>query len=242
MKDGPHRVRGVYAPDVVTRRPSRRARAREITRLREREHLSFIEIAERLGLTPSTVRDYYRDPRGERNRRNRDRYRGSCELCGRATTGGRGYRAPRQCARCARARSRVWSADLILAAIRDWRALTGAAPTVPDWSPAHADEDHPGAARFRAEPGRWPSVAAVQAHFGSFSAALAAAGVEPAPRGARKRWTHERIVEAIKAWQRAHGTPPTHHDWQSSGEAHPARSTVYRVMGSWEAALEAAGR
>lgn len=126
--------------------------------------------------------------------------------------------------------------------IRDWRELTGRTPTVPDWSPAHADEEHPGAARFRAEPGRWPSVAAVQARFGSFSAALEAAGVEPARRGARTRWTSDRIVEAVRAWQRAHGTPPTHLDWQSAGDDHPARSTVYRVMGSWEAALEAAGR
>jgi transcriptional regulator with XRE-family HTH domain len=242
MEEAPRRVRGEHAPGVETRRPSRRERAREIARLREREGLSFAQIAERLGLAPSTVRDYHRDPDAERNRRNRERYRGTCELCGRPTTGGHGYDAPRQCARCARARSRVWSRDRIVAAIRNWRDLTGEAPTVLDWSPAHADDEHPGAARFLAEPGRWPSVAAAQAHFGSFSAAIEAAGVEPAPRGARTRWTPDRIVEAIRAWQHAHGAPPTHLDWQSSGDGHPARSTVYRVMGSWEAALEAASR
>jgi len=242
MRDGPRRVRGERAPDVETRRPSRIERAREIARLREREGLSFAEIAERLELAASTVRAYHRDPEGERDRQNRERYRGACRMCGRPTSGTSGYDAPRYCASCTHARARMWTRDLIVTAIGDWHELTGEAPTVPDWSPAHAGEGHPGAARFRAEPGRWPSAATVRAHFGAFSAALAAAGVEPARRGAHRRWTPERIAQAITAWQRAHGSPPTHSDWQSSGESHPARSTVYRVMGSWDAALEAAGR
>lgn len=242
MEGTPIRVRGEHAPDIEIRRPSRPERAREIARLREREGLSFAEIAERLGLASSTVRAYYRDPEGARDRRNRERYRGTCETCGRPTSGGYGYDAPRHCPACARAHARVWSPDGIVQAIRDWCELTGAAPTVPDWSPAHAGEGHAGAARFHAEPGRWPSAATVRAHFGSFSAALAAAGVEPARRGARTRWTRERIVEAFRAWGRAHGGPPTHEDWQSSSEEHPARSTVYRVMGSWDEAREAAGR
>jgi len=242
MENGPRRVGGEHAPGVETRRRPRLEQAREIARLREREGLSFTEIGERLGLAPSTVRDYHRDPEAKRNRRNRERYRGSCELCGRPTSGGYGYDAPRHCAVCARAQSRVWDHDRIVRAIREWHKLMGRAPTVPDWSPAHADEGHPGAVRFLAEPGRWPSAATLREHFGSFSAALEASGVSPARRGARIRWTPEQIGEAIRAWQRVHGTPPTREDWQSSSEEHPARSTVYRVMGSWGAALEAAGR
>jgi len=237
---GPRRVRGERALGVETRPPARAERAREIARLREGEGLALGEIAERLGLAVSTVRAYHRDPEGERDRRNRERYRGECGACGRPTSGGNGYDAPGYCARCARDRRRVWTRERIVAAVREWRELTGSAPTVPDWSPAHASAGHPGAARFAAEPGRWPSAAALRVHFGSFRAAVEAAGVVPARHGVRQRWTPERIVAAIRSWQRDHGAPPRHADWQSAGDSHPARSTVYRVMGSWEQALEAA--
>lgn len=69
MGDAPRRVQGELAREVETRRVSRRERAREIALLREREGLSFAEIAERLELATSTVRDYHRDPDAERNRR-----------------------------------------------------------------------------------------------------------------------------------------------------------------------------
>lgn len=241
MGDAPRRVQGELAREVETRRVSRRKRAREIALLREREGLSFAEIAERLELATSTVRDYHRDPDAERNRRIASAIGANANSAG-ARRPATAATTPRASALGAHARGRECGAPIGSSAIREWRDLTGRAPTVPDWSPAHADEGHPGAARFLTEAGRWPSVAAVQAHFGSFSAALEAAGVEHARRGARTRWTPDRIVEAMRMWQRAHGKPPTHEDWQRSSDDHPARSTVSRVMGSWEAALEAASR
>ena len=226
----------------ATQRVPRVARAREIARLRDSEGLSFREIAERTGLAPATVQIYYADPDGARQRRRRDAYRGTCRSCGRPTSGAQGRaRAPSYCARCARARRRRWSDEEVLAAIRDWHAVTGAPPAVADWSPAHAPPGHVGARRYRAEPGRRPSAALVARRFGSFPAAVRRAGLDPPPRGPQPRWTEERIVAAIQSWLNTTGAPPTRTQWSRSGDGHPAASTVYRVIGRWRRALAEAG-
>jgi hypothetical protein len=218
------------------------SRAREIARLRDSEGLSFREIAERTGLAPATVQIYYADPDGVRQRRRRDAYRGTCRSCGRPTSGAQGRgRAPSYCARCARARRRRWSDWDVLAAVRDWHALTGTPPTVADWSPAHAPAEHVGARRYRAESGRWPSAAVVARRFGSFPAAIRRAGLEPSPRGPRRRWTEERIVAAIKSWVNKTGAPPTLTEWSRAGAGHRGAGIVYRVMGGWGQALAKAG-
>src|SRR5215211_8675935 len=127
----------------TTERGSRAERAREIRRLRDSEGLPFREIARRLGLAASTAQIYYADPDGARQRRRRERYRGTCRACGRPTSGAQGRRkAPAYCAACARRRRRTWSEQEIVAAVRDWYAITGTPPTVPDWSPAHAPAGH----------------------------------------------------------------------------------------------------
>jgi hypothetical protein len=57
-----------------------------------------------------------------------------------------------------------------------------------------------------------------------------------------RRWTPEAIVAAIRLWANRHGQPPSAHpDWTHSGPDHPASSTVLKEMGSWNAAIEAAG-
>jgi hypothetical protein len=131
----------------------------------------------------------------------------------------------------------------MLEAIRDWAELTGSPPTLADWSPAHAGAGHEGAVRYRSERGRWPSASTVALRFGSFRAALERAGrrvAAPAP-GSRWVWTRERIVEAVRRWERESGRPPRRSDWQHAADWHPAASTVYRPMGSWRVALRAAG-
>jgi Homing endonuclease associated repeat len=239
-----HRSRAGRSPRRGSgkQRVPRVERAREIARLRDSEGVSFREIARRTGLAASTVQIYYADPDGARQRRRRDAYRGTCRSCGRPTSGAQGpERAPSYCANCARARRRRWSDERVLAAVRDWHAVTGSPPTVADWSPAHAPPAHAGARRYRAEPGRWPSAALVARRFGSFPAAVQRAGLEPPPRGPRPRWTEERIVAAMKGWVNRTGTPPTRTQWSRAGDAHPAASTVYRVLGPWRRALTKAG-
>jgi hypothetical protein len=222
----------------TTERIPRAERAREIARLRDSEGLPFREIARRLGVAPSTAQIYYADPDGARQRRRREAYRGTCRTCGRPTSGAQGRRkAPAHCADCSRRRRRTWSEQDIVAAVRDWHALTGAPPTVPDWSPAHAPAGHHGARRYRSEPGRWPSAALVARRFGSFPAAVRRAGLESPPPGPRRRWTEDRIAAAIKAWTNRAGSPPSRAQWTRADRSHPAASTVYRVMGPWQQAL-----
>lgn len=131
------------------------------------------EIAEQLGLRPGTVSKYRRDPSGERERENRRRYRGTCEECGRQTDGSAGANgAPARCAACAPSIRRHWTDDQLLEAIREWKRVTGAAPTIYDWSPASAPAGHPGASRYQTEPGRWPHARTVARRLGSMAKAV----------------------------------------------------------------------
>ena len=230
------------AASVAVKRHSRAERAEQIERL-ERRGLGTREIAAELGLARSTVNIYRRDPDGSRHRQRLERYRGRCRDCGRLTTGSGGRaRAPARCRRCAGAQRRLWPGELILQRIREWTEETGSPPRVRDWSPAHAPAGHQGAGRYLAERGHWPSASVVVARFGSFPAAVTRAGLKPPgpASGSQRVWTRGRIVEAMQRWYGERGRPPTRSDWQAASDWHPAASTVYRVFGSWKAALKAA--
>jgi transposase len=68
---------------------------------REVEKLSCKEIAARLGRSHATVRGYFYDPDASKARAVKERYRGVCERCGSATSGGSGPgRARAKCVRC----------------------------------------------------------------------------------------------------------------------------------------------
>jgi DNA-binding CsgD family transcriptional regulator len=177
---GLRRPRGQRAPAQLLERPSRKQQAERIEALTGRG-LGSEEIADRLGLARSTVNKYRRDPDGERERARRERYRGRCRGCGRPTRGSDGPgRAPEWCPACAPLRRRRWSDERLLEAIRDWTRLTGAPPTLYDWSPPHAPAGHKGAARYLAERGRWPNASSVARRFGSLRAAVERARVSGA--------------------------------------------------------------
>jgi DNA-binding CsgD family transcriptional regulator len=166
------RPRGQRAAAALLERPSRKQRAEAIEALADRG-LGSDEIAARLGLARSTVNKYRRDPEGERERTRRERYRGRCRGCGRPTRGSDGPgRAPEWCPECAPLRRQRWSDERLLNAIREWTQVTGAPPTLYDWSPAHAPSGHPGAARYLAERGRWPNASSVARRFGSLRAGV----------------------------------------------------------------------
>jgi DNA-binding CsgD family transcriptional regulator len=156
----------------VLDRPGRRERAEEIEELAARGFRSD-EIAEKLALARSTVNKYRRDPDGDQERARRERYRGRCRGCGRPTRGSDGPgRAPEWCPECAPLRRRSWNDEQTLEAIRDWTQLTGAPPTLYDWSPAHAPASHRGAAGGP----RWACT------FGSSRQVAANGGGEPTVR------------------------------------------------------------
>jgi hypothetical protein len=74
-------------------------------------------------------------------------------------------------------RPRRWQRDSILDALGDWLAQTGQVPRRNDWSGERRDEAGPSQRKWMREHPRWPSSSCVAAHFGSWSAALDAAGL-----------------------------------------------------------------
>src|SRR4051794_26415796 len=107
---------------------------------------------------------------------------GRCIECGTYVVTG-AERCPRCAARWARPPER--SRAHVLDAIRAWADERGRPPTQADWT-AHPDA-------------RWPSYMTVTTHFGTWRAALEAAGF----RANRRQWSHEEIVEALRDWTRS---------------------------------------
>jgi hypothetical protein len=83
----------------------------------------------------------------------------------------------------ARTAANLTGPEAILDAIRQWVRRYGAVPALADWDPARArrlDQDWRIARYYRDS---WPSTRTVIHHFGSMSAAVAAAGLPPRPVG-----------------------------------------------------------
>jgi hypothetical protein len=116
-----------------------------------------------------------------------------------------------------------WDTVAILAAVNEWARVHGTAPCSTAW--------------VAAAPGH-PSSAVVRACFGGFAAAVEAAGVHAV---GDERWTPEQIIDALQTWGYAHGRSPHAVEWTSAGREHPAYRTVISRLGSWPAALKAAG-
>jgi hypothetical protein len=91
----------------------------------------------------------------------------------------------------------------------------------------------------RAEFPRWPAAYQVQQLFGSWSAAVAAAGVDAAPR----LWSQKEVIDVAQQWARLHGRAPRCVEWRRvAGDAsRPTDALVIELFGSWNAMLAAAG-
>ena len=173
------------ACEVVTGNASRagsdrvaeRRRAVSLARhFREAEGLSIAQIADRLGRSPATVKAYFYDPTGEKARAVKARYQGVCRGCGAYTQprNGKGD-AYAYCKAChPGATERRWTAERVLAAMREWRQQYGRLPSSYDWSRTHACR-RGGEALDRLRTGDWPSASVVTVVCGSWEAARAAA-------------------------------------------------------------------
>lgn len=124
----------------------------------------------------------------------KDQYRGECVDCGGKTDGtASGAKRPaircRVCAARYQSENAVWNKETVVAAMRRWREKYGCPPSATDWNPSMADTScTPETAsiirkRFYADHN--PPVSAVQRVFGSWNAAMDAAGF--APRGPGQR-------------------------------------------------------
>lgn len=157
------------------------------------------------------------------------------------------------------ARSPRFSPEEIIARIQDWSRLHGEPPTIRDWDPSRARRAGQIWRAERFEAGAWPSVGMVKRQFGTFNAAVQAAGLAPRP-GPRRVKRHltgsDQVIAAIVAWTKRYAEPPTQADWDPvrarrfgqpwrmvryrSGDW-PSLNTVLYHFGSLNEAVSAAG-
>ncbi|HEX5762617.1 MAG TPA: hypothetical protein VFY04_05805 [Solirubrobacterales bacterium] len=114
-----------------------------------------------------------------------------------------------------------WTPEAILAALRTYAQEFGQ-------TPAKQELEWP--------PTGFPSSRTVRRHFGSFTAGLRAAGLEPR----QKRWDEEEIIEAMREYERETDLWPRSSDWATACEDWPSAGTVYNRFGTWQAALDIA--
>lgn len=173
------------------------------------------DVADLIGVTPRTVRTYWQAPR--------------CPGCGRPKVTPHAAR----CGVCAKrpVSQRTLSRPDVLAAIRAWARETGAPPHSKDWM-------LPGG-KWEAEYPRWPALHQVQQTFGSWNAAIAAAGFDARQR----RWSPADILDAARAYAREHGRAPRLEEWRHAAPdgSQPSTTPVLNAFGTWNAMLQAAG-
>lgn len=120
-----------------------------------------------------------------------------------------------------RPRGEIWAPGEVVVALRSWSRAHGRSPISKDWS--RTTRDHPGSR-------------AVADLFGSWSAALEAAGLQ-------RRWGRADVLEALRSWNAEHGRLPTSKEWQSADHRRrPTTHTVRTQFGTWSVALAAADR
>lgn len=139
------------------------------------------EIAERLGVSRSYAYELLTDPDGTRAKERKARYAGECVDCGAHTSGSEGRRAEPRCRACARLGKGRWTKEELIARIREWNTIYGEPPAAPDWTPSKARHmnDEARARRYEEAEGHWPGHMTLVNHFGSWNAAIAAAGFTP---------------------------------------------------------------
>jgi hypothetical protein len=172
-------------------------------------------IAAILEVHPTTVRGYLTA--------------GRCPECG-----GLKVRAEARTCRACRPRHGRWvpfSDEQLLERIRAWTARFGAAPTKGQWRRAELG----GHRAWEDEYPAWPSPGAVARRYGSWRAALSAAGVATAV------WTPAEMRYALRRFAANVGRPPTAREWARNGDEHPSASMVSDVFGSWNEAVRSAG-
>jgi len=155
-----------------------------------------------------------------------------------------------------------WTPDDVLDAIHAWQQRFGQPPAVVDWAPALARRaGKPEKAELFERERGWPHARVVARVFGTWNAALAAAGAPTTRQGVNRstsrhqaalasdpsattdEWTRDSILAAIRHHHARTGRWPTSHEWRHADPTgqRPAVSVVERRFGTWAAALQAAG-
>jgi hypothetical protein len=110
--------------------------------------------------------------------------------------------------------------DEAISSLRDYYSRTGNVPSVTDWA------------------GMSPSETVMSGLFGSWTGALAAAGLDISdrPMPGKPYWTRERLIELMRKWSDENdGKTPR------QGDLNEQSWSMYRTFGTWDAAVRAAG-
>jgi hypothetical protein len=120
--------------------------------------------------------------------------------------------------------SREWDEEQIISALCAFHREHGRAPMVEEWIKASAAH---------------PVPRTVEARFGSWNAALRAAGL---PLNKHRIWEDEEIFTVIRDWTHRHGRPPRATDWArpDPSRTRPALKTIEQKFGSLPKAVKLA--
>lgn len=151
------------------------------------------QIAVELGISRSYAAALINDPDGSKDKQRKQRYAGVCVECGAPTSGSEGRVDNPRCGRCGSkagaaktaALYTVWTPDLIVQRIQEWAKIYGEPPACTDWNPEQARRmnDPTRAQRFHDANHYWPWFTQVINRFGSWNAAIEAAGFTPRHQG-----------------------------------------------------------
>lgn len=110
-------------------------------------------------------------------------YDRECSECGTRISGTDPGKSLGRCAKCANANRSRMAREIHIAAIREWAAIYGAPPAINDWNPYAAARLKDSARAERALRGGWPHSMGIIHVWGSWNAAISAAGLSPRPSG-----------------------------------------------------------
>lgn len=170
----------------------------EWVRLLRERGWTHVRIAKELCISRSYASMLDADPDRSKERARKDSYRGTCEGCGARTDGSNGpASAPRLCLDCTvqrRRDERYWRPETIIAAFQDFARVMGRGPAAVDKMIANGGapslrrtlslERIAEADKAFALGVRLPQPGIVNREFGSWTAALRAAGLPPNSTGA----------------------------------------------------------
>lgn len=165
-------------PSITPSKPFSRKQKARVARELRKKGVSYAEIAAALGISAGYVYELTRDPDGSKSKRRRQARARPCADCGEPTSG----HSYTRCAACAGRLRQRWSKETIVAAIQTYAKEFGKVPSVPDF--AICDRS------------RFPTPRTVQVVFGSWSAAIEAAGFTPRTRNSPNK-TAVLVEEAL---------------------------------------------
>lgn len=164
-----------------------RADAVELVQSYRRDGLSVTEIARHIGVKRGTVASWLSDPDLSRQAVRRKGYARPCAWCGKPLSGCNGRaRTGILCRSCTMQARSKWTRERIIEVIQEFAQTYGRAPAASEFSPQLFGRRAPDA-RDRCEmvkaAGDYPSYSWVRYQFGSWNAAIEAAGLTPRKPG-----------------------------------------------------------